>query len=128
MIQLTAKRMKRTTPLIHKVGLIATDGTINSRLYENIFSSHEIIMILPEKNEQSEVMDGIYRHIKKGDLNNGRIIIHKVTEKLIDRGAEALICGCTEISLVLKEGELTVPIIDPLQVLAEEAVLFAQVD
>ena len=37
-------------------------------------------------------------------------------------GADTIICGCTEVSLVLKEGDLSVPILDPLQVLAEAAV------
>jgi len=45
-----------------------------------------------------------------------------VASDLVNRGAEAVICGCTEISLVLKEGDVDVPVVDPLQILAETAV------
>jgi aspartate racemase len=41
---------------------------------------------------------------------------------LIDKGAEAIIAGCTEIPLILKEGDVSVPLIDPTQILARIAV------
>jgi len=61
--------------------------------------------------------------VKAGDLSNevkGNIL--KITQKLIDKGAEAIITGCTEIPLILKEGDISIPVIDPTQVLAEAAV------
>jgi aspartate racemase len=41
---------------------------------------------------------------------------------LIHQGAQAIIAGCTEIPLVLKEGDLSVPVIDPISILAEAAI------
>jgi aspartate racemase len=46
----------------------------------------------------------------------------KIAQKLIDKEAEVIIAGCTEIPLILKEGDVSVPIIDPTQVLAKAAV------
>ena len=128
MIQLAAKKMKYSNPLIRTMGLLATDGTIFSRLYEEAFRNQGIELLLPETIEQMEVMKAIYYYIKKGDLKRGGQIIHRVAETLIDQGAEAMICGCTEVSLVLKDGALSIPILDPLQVLAEEAVHYAMED
>jgi aspartate racemase len=67
-------------------------------------------------------MKAIYHYIKAGNLIDGGLLLRSVANKLIAAGAEMIICGCTEVSLVLKEGDLTVPILDPLQVLAEAAV------
>jgi len=71
---------------------------------------------------QGEAMAAIYDHIKAGDLQEGREIILRVADELITKGVQAILCGCTEVSLVLKDGDLTIPVIDPLQVLAEHAV------
>jgi len=41
---------------------------------------------------------------------------------LIKQGAQAIIAGCTEIPLVLKDGDLSVPVIDPIYILGDAAV------
>jgi aspartate/glutamate racemase len=46
-------------------------------------------------------------------------------EELVENGAQAVIAGCTEVSLVLKDGDLSVPIIDSLKILATLAVELA---
>jgi aspartate racemase len=48
-----------------------------------------------------------------------------VADELITKDVQAILCGCTEVSLVLKDGDLSIPVIDPLQVLAEYAVSHA---
>ena len=122
MIQLAAKKMKYSNPLIRTIGLLATDGTIFSRLYEEAFRNQGIELLLPETIEQMDVMKAIYYYIKKGDLKTGSQMLRRIAETLIDQGVKAMICGCTEVSLVLKDVELSIPLLDPLQVLAEEAV------
>jgi len=123
MIEVTASRLKRKN--FKKVGLLATNGTIKTGLYQNALGKEGIEAIVPQEDLQKEVMRAIYDHIKAGDLDAGRKIVLRIANELIKRGAEAVICGCTEISLVLKEGDISVPVIDPLQILAEEAVKLA---
>jgi len=48
-----------------------------------------------------------------------------VAKALIARGAEAVIAGCTEVPLVLKAEDIEVPLIEPLQILAEASILMA---
>ena len=71
-------------------------------------------------------MDAIYKYIKTGDLKTVGELLHRVSLELIEAGSDAVLCGCTEVSLVLHDGDLSVPVVDPLQVLAEEAVKQAQ--
>jgi len=122
MIELTAEEARRAHPDVSKAGLIATDGTVRSGLYEESFGKAGIEIVTPTPEMQSRVMSAIYEHIKTGDLETGRRISLEAAETLIGQGAGMIVCGCTEISLVLKDGDVSVPVADPLQVLAETAV------
>jgi len=122
MIKLSATKSKEFYPNVKKAGILATDGTVKSGLYKSAYGELEIEVLEPTPESQAEVMKAIYQYIKAGNLIDGDLLLRSVANKLIAAGAEMIICGCTEVSLVLKEGDLTVPILDPLQVLAEAAV------
>ncbi len=122
MIELAAEKVCSELPQVERAGLIATDGTVRSGIYHRNFEQKGIEIIIPPEELQQASMDAIYGHIKKGDLDGGRGIVHRVANDLVNDGAQAVICGCTEISLVLKDGDVPVPVVDPLQVLAEAAV------
>lgn len=125
MIRLSAEHIKENYPDVKRVGLQASDGTIASKLYHEIYGEYGIEVIIPGDESQVDVMDAIYRDIKTGDLENGGKLLHRVAVELIDAGSDAVICGCTEVSLVLHDGDMPVPVVDPLHVLAEEAVKLA---
>ena len=125
MIRLSAKHVKENYPDVKRVGLQATDGTIASKLYHDAYEEYGIEVITPDDASQKTVMDAIYLDIKTGNLEKGGKLLNTVAEELIGEGSDVVICGCTEVSLVLHDGDLTVPVVDPLQVLAEEAVRYA---
>ena len=122
MIEETAKETQRKTPQIKKVGLLASIGTYKMEIYHQHFKKFNIEVISPEEKDKKEVMKVIYA-VKAGDLSEEvKRNILKIAQKLIDKGVEAIITGCTEIPLILKEGDVSVPIIDPTQVLAKMAI------
>ena len=125
MIELTAQWFAENSPTTRRVGLIATDGTVRSGIYHDNFGRHGVEVLTPSESLQAETMSAIYDRIKTGDLETGREMLLRVAEALIEDGAQAVICGCTEVSLVLKEGDLPVPILDPMQVIAEASVAIA---
>lgn len=111
---------------VREIGLIATSGTLHTGLFQKAFGKGRIELLLPTPETQKKwVMEAIYgkEGIKAvGPSENSRRLIRKASLSLIDRGARAVIAGCTEISLVLKDGEIPVPVIDPVSILAEAAV------
>ncbi|MBU1290714.1 MAG: amino acid racemase [bacterium] len=122
MIEEAASETQQRIPQIKKVGLLASIGTYKTEIYPQQFKKFNIEVIYPDKKDKEEAMKAIYA-VKAGDLSNevkGNIL--KIVQKLIDKGAEAIIAGCTEIPLILKEGDVSVPIIDPTQILARIAV------
>ena len=71
-------------------------------------------------------MDIIYKiksSILSKEMKNQMIAI---SEELIKKGAEAIIAGCTEIPLILKNEDLKVPLIDPTNILAKKAIEVAK--
>ena len=109
---------------LQKAGLLASTGTLSTRLYENALARHGIGTVLPQGSDQDEVMKAIYA-VKAGDLDTGRRIALEQGRKLEAAGAQAVIAGCTEIPLVLKDGDLGVPVVDATTILAQSAVRFA---
>jgi aspartate racemase len=122
MIEETAERSKRMG--LRKVGLLATDGTIKGMVYHRALLRRGIQIAVPGKKDQELVMKGIYEGVKTGNLELGRELLLKVAKKL-ERRSEGIIAGCTEVSVVLKPEDLTVPLIDPMDVIAEKAVKLA---
>ena len=125
MIRLSAEKTHARHPEVRKAGLLASDGTLMSRLYQESWEKHGIEIIEPGAETQRNVMKAIYQHIKRGDLEPGRKLLRDASLELIEAGAEAVICGCTEVSIVLHDGDLAVPVLDPMQDVAEEAVRLA---
>ena len=125
MIRLSADYIAEKYPEVRKAGLLASDGTIASRLYHDSYAAKGIEILIPNESSQKDTMDAIYKYIKTGNLEKGEELLKRVSLELIQAGADTVLCGCTEVSIVLHDGDLTVPVIDPLQVLAEEAVKLA---
>lgn len=110
---------KKRIPGMKKAGLVASSGTVKSRLFHKTFEKNGIEIITPEPNEQRKVMDAIFGNsgIKAGfTTGRPRTTVVRIARRLIERGAEAVIAGCTEVPLVLKENDISVPLIEPMKI------------
>jgi len=108
------------------VGLLATTGTVVSGNFLRFFP--EEIMVLPDEYSQENlVMEAIYgeKGIKIGEVDYPKNLLIQAATELIDKGAEAIIAGCTEVSVILKNEDLPVYYLDPIIILAEASILKA---
>lgn len=125
-VEETVKYIEKKMKGMGKIGLIATEGTIHTGLFQKAFSNNAMELILPTPEVQRKwVMEAIYgkKGIKAiGPSEHSKRLIRKASDSLIKQGAQAIIAGCTEVPLVLKGGDLPVPVIDPISVLASRAV------
>jgi len=78
-----------------KVGLLATEGTLQSKLFHSEFEKSGVALITPSDDIQTELTDIIYR-IKQGKVTPPDAIENMVS-KLRNAGADAVILGCTEL-------------------------------
>ncbi|UCE40402.1 MAG: amino acid racemase [Candidatus Aminicenantes bacterium] len=115
-------------PELNKAGLVASTGTLESRLFHDAFGKAGIGVIHPEEDEQNQVMEAIFgpKGIKSGFTSGfPKETLASVAKILIARGADAIIAGCTEVPLVLKDQDIPVPLIEPLRITARACIIEA---
>ena len=107
---------------VGRVGLLATEGTVSSGAYTDIFSMAGMDCVVPEADGQRIISDIIYGRIKKG-LPVDTDSFSSVAKELTDKGCKKIILGCTELSLLKKSGALDNGLfIDSLEILAYSAI------
>ena len=107
---------------VRKAGIMATTGTIQTKLFHRELTAFGIEAVDPPELRQQDVMSLIYHDIKqnrKPDLDRFR----RVSQDLRDRGAEVIILGCTELSLIKRDFEIGPGFLDAMEVLAAESVI-----
>lgn len=125
MIGETVATLGREHPAVERVGVLATSGTLAVGLYQNGLRKAGLMPVEPSPAEIEQMMDAIYgpQGVKTAGVTaEGRRGLQAAGNALIQRGAQVLILGCTEIPLALHNGDLPVPLIASNQCLAEAAV------
>lgn len=102
-----------------KVLILATTGTIESKLYQNMCIKHNLDFEVPNALIQQKVMHIIYENIKKGK----EIDIDIWNEIISSSKCDSYILGCTELSVVKNKLKLGTNYIDPLEVEAEKVIM-----
>ena len=101
------------------VGVLATDGCLNTGIYQDALQQANIECVLPTADETAELMR-LIAAIKAGDRGEAVASgMRDVANAQVAKGARAIIAGCTEIPLVLTDDLLEVPLVSSTDVLAE---------
>ncbi len=106
-----------------KVAVLATDGTIETKLYQDELSKRGVIAFTPKAEVQALVMHEIYDCIKRGKPTDEEIW-QKIEEYVKAEGCEAAVLACTELSVVRKELSLGSFYFDPMDIMAERCLDF----
>ena len=121
----TAKAIKQKQ--LKKVALLGTKYTMQLDFYTNKLASYDITTIIPGSDEEIEyINNAIYNQMGKGIfLPETKKHFLQIIEQLINEGAEGIILGCTEIPILIKQSDCSVPIFDTTYIHARAAVDFA---
>lgn len=123
MIEATASEMEKER--IDKAILLATDGTVKSKIYNKYLEKHGIEVILPDEHFQALVMELIYGCVKANKYN---FHIEEFTEELIKLGALnfPVIMGCTEIPIAFDHFNIdSFSTVNPSDILAKKLIKMA---
>lgn len=121
-IELVEKHLQSNFSSIEKIGLLATNGSVASGVFQRYISKDIVIPDIKQQNELMEIIYGV-DGIKAGNTNEEILLrLTGLTNKLKLENAQAVIAGCTELGLVLNDENLQLPVIDPITLLAQEAV------
>jgi aspartate racemase len=106
------------------VGLLGTRYTMELDFYRlRLEKKHGLKIIVPNEPDRTRVHDIIYSELTTGLIRDAsRIEYLAIIERLWARGAEGVILGCTEIPLLVKPGDASLPLFDTTALHAEAAV------
>ena len=121
----TARAIKQAG--LRKIGLLGTRFTMEQAFYKDrLRELHGLDVLVPEASERDEVHRIIYDELCLGKVLDGsRDAYRRIIAGLVAQGAQAIILGCTEISLLVGQQDATVPLFDTTSIHATSAALWA---
>jgi aspartate racemase len=106
---------------VKKIGIMATDGTISSGIYRRECEKAGITAVNPSEERQKDVMHIIYDEIKAGERGS-RHLFHSVVDELMTQGCDAIILGCTELSVYKEYHSVPDICLDAMDILVRESI------
>ena len=98
---------------IKKVGLLGTKPTMEHSFFRSRLNDFGISAIVPSDSDRQSVHEIIYDELCKDlIMANSKMKYLKIIKKLVDRGAQGIILGCTEIPLLIRSNDVDVPVFD----------------
>ncbi|WP_457091637.1 aspartate/glutamate racemase family protein [Microvirga sp. P5_D2] len=118
----TAERIKAEGPA--RIGLLGTAFTMEQDFYKGrLHQRHGLDVIVPDADDRQIVHEIIYKELVLGKINpESRQAYRAIIARLIERGAQAVILGCTEIMLLVSDEDSAVPLFDTTTIHAIAAV------
>ncbi len=112
---------------LKKVGLLGTKFTMEQDFYKGRLSERfggEVI--IPDEEERDTIHHVIYHELCLGTIDQtSKARFIKIINNLIERGAEGIVLGCTEIPLLVRQKDIRVPVYDTTEIHARAAAAFA---
>jgi aspartate racemase len=116
----TARRI--TAAGLTRVGLLGTRFTMEMDFYRSRMRRHGIDLLVPDEPGRTLVHDVIYQELTQGRVEDAsRIAYQRVIAELAERGAQAVILGCTEITLLIGPQHSPLPVFDSTRIHVEDA-------
>jgi aspartate racemase len=102
------------------IGVIGTQGTIECGIYQHRLEQQGWTCIVPDRAEMDFFVQPAIDFIKAGKITESQLLLMKVIHSLIDRGARAVVLGCTELPLAIRiTQEDNTPIVNSIDSLVQ---------
>ncbi|WP_062351742.1 aspartate/glutamate racemase family protein [Bacillus kwashiorkori] len=125
MIEETAKVIYKKHGVNAKVALMATDGTVRSGIYKKACDKYDIQLVLPNEQQQAQIMDIIYTKVKGGITTEIQEFNDLVNDFVQNLQCDCVILACTELSCIKLTEDIKSYTVDAMEVLVEKSVLLS---
>lgn len=124
----TARKIKEMGFM--KVALLGTKFTMEDNFFKQpLLDDYNIHSLLPETHDKNFIHEAIFNELCYGIINiETKLRFQKIILSLINKGAEAIVLGCTEIPLLIREADVNIPILDILALHVDAIISFALAD
>lgn len=107
---------------IEKVGLLGTKYTMTQDFYKQKLIDRGIEVIVPDDGDIEKINDIIFGELCIGEIrDDSRVCFQEIINRLRKKGAEGVILGCTEIGLLIKQSDSSLPVFDTTLIHAKKA-------
>lgn len=112
---------------IKKAGLLGTAYTMEQTFYKDYLTAKfDLDVIIPDEADRKSVHTIIYKELCLGKITEpSKKAYINITEKLVQKGAQGIILGCTEIAMLLKQEDIDIPLYDTTKIHAAKAIQWA---
>jgi aspartate racemase len=111
---------------LRTVGLLGTRFTMEKSFYQDALARQGITVLVPEAGDRAFMNRVIYEELVAGQiLDESRAGTVAIIHRLVERGAEGVILGCTEIPLLVSKADAGIPLFDTTTIHAEAALNYA---
>ncbi|MEM6717831.1 MAG: aspartate/glutamate racemase family protein [Bacteroidota bacterium] len=111
---------------LQTVILLGTKYTMEYDFYKEVLTAFGIQYLIPNAEERQEINRVIYEELSKAELkDSSRKAYVNIIERLQQEGAEGVILGCTEIPLLIKQENVSIPVFDTTTIHATKAMELA---
>ncbi|ADZ92615.1 aspartate/glutamate racemase family protein [Marinomonas mediterranea] len=113
-----------------KVAFLGTRFSMESEFYvKRLSANYGLEVLIPNEQDREIIHNVIYKELCQGKISaSSKKHYLQIIEKLRSEGAECVIAGCTEITLLIKQQDLAIPLFDTTQIHASAAAVNALVD
>ena len=109
---------------LKKIALLGTKFTMEQGFYRGrLVDQHQLEVLTPDEADRNKVHEIIYQELCRGIIKDtSREEYIAIINQLIERGAEGVILGCTEITMLIQQQNVTIPIFDTTELHVRYAV------
>jgi aspartate racemase len=108
------------------VGLLGTRFTMEKPFYMDGLKRHGIEALVPDKDEREYINRVVFQELAKGLLlQESRDRYLEIIDRLVERGAQGIVLGCTEIPLLVRPEHTKVKLFDTAIIHADKALRYA---
>lgn len=110
---------------LQKVGLLGTRFTMEQDFYKaRLLEKYQLDVLVPSGSDRQVVHEVIYGELCRGRIEEtSRSAYRRIIGELVAKGAQCVILGCTEISLLVQDSDASVPLFDTAYLHARAAAL-----
>lgn len=120
----TADELKKCG--IGRAGLLGTKYTMLQDFYKNRLADRGIDVLIPDEADVETINAVIFEELCVGKINeDSRKKFQRMIEKLKEAGAEGVILGCTELGLLIRQSDASIPVFDTAVIHAKKAAQIA---
>ncbi|WP_028782178.1 aspartate/glutamate racemase family protein [Thalassobacillus devorans] len=125
MISIVEATYERTRELgIKNAGLLGTKFTMEHDFFKEQFWKHKEPITVPSEQQQAHLHEKIVDELENGIVkeNTKEDFLRVINQMIEESGIDGLILGCTELPMILKEGDVAIPLINTMEIHVDKMV------